>query len=188
MAKYMVNIELRADGYGAQVLGVGLCDRARALFALGCLGHPMRTWNGHASPAISHRRAPCLCPQRTRRAVSREVVEQSSRTVRAVGLCVDPRPAPRRSPQPTRRARNRRPSARHARQPFASRPPILNANAPKTALQAVRPSARACHAPAVHAPLRRSMRAASPFRCHAMARESVGLSATMRILYPQARA
>ena len=74
---------------------------------------------------------PCPCPQRTRRhRANCQAVEQSSRTVRAVGLCVDPRPAPRRSPQPTRRARNPRPLARPVWQPFASRPPRLAGNAP----------------------------------------------------------
>ena len=37
----------------------------------------------------------------------------------------------------SRRARNRRPSVRHSRQPFASRPPRLSVNTPKTPLQAV---------------------------------------------------
>lgn len=90
-----------------------------------------------------------------------QAVEQSSRTVRAVGLCVDPRPAPRRSPQPTRRARNPRPLAR----PVGNRSPLASPHVwPETRLE--RPqecaarSARACHAPAVRAPLRRSMRAA----------------------------
>lgn len=52
------------------------------------------------------------------------------RTVRAVGLCVDPRPAPRRSLPANAPGAQPPPLARPVWQPFAPRPPRLAGNAP----------------------------------------------------------
>ena len=72
---------------------------------------------------------PSACPpSRWQRAADRA---QAVRPPDGRGLCADY----------SRRPLNRRPCTRHARQPFVSRLSILNTNAPKTPLQAVKPSA-----------------------------------------------